>query len=141
LATARDGVPQKKLVMFACLQRLAETPRSLEQTAARSGYGLRVVPMPCSSALEPAIVLRAFEAGADAVALLACLPEYCRLGDGSARASRRMARASRMLTEAGVGAGRILFLDGEPGRGDTEGLDQLIEAAQKAGPNPLTSKP
>jgi coenzyme F420-reducing hydrogenase delta subunit len=113
----------------------------LEAMAARSGYLLRLVPMPCSSALEPAIVLRAFEAGADAVMVLACRPEYCRLGDGSSRAARRMARASRILSEAGIGEGRIIFAGGLPGEGDRDGLNTLIEAAGTAGPSPLRKKP
>ncbi|MCL4370236.1 MAG: hydrogenase iron-sulfur subunit [Chloroflexi bacterium] len=131
----------ESLVLFGCEQRLDSDLRSLERAAAAGGYALRLVTLPCSSSLEPAIVLRAFEGGADAVGVLACRPEFCRQGDGSRRAERRMARAARMLEDIGLGAGRILFQKGEPGQGTGEALTSLLEAARAAGPSPLRKGP
>lgn len=135
-----DPDARGKLVLFACEKRIGGDARSLERSAEAAGFALRVIPLPCSSALEPAIVLRAFEEGADAVEVLACQPDACRLGDGSRRAASRMARADRTLAEAGLGGSRILFRQGEPDAAQAE-LDELIEAAWAAGPSPLREKP
>lgn len=129
------------LVLFGCEQRLGHTGRSLERATVRDGYALRLVLLPCSSALEPAIVLRAFEEGADAVGVLACQNELCRQGDGSQRAERRMARAAAILGNVGLGTSRILFQKDAPGQGINEALEALIEVARAAGPSPLRKRP
>ncbi len=140
----KDTIPQVepgRLVLFACQQRLGNAVASLERAARDAGFALRMVPLPCSSALEPAIVLRAFEEGADAVQVLACAPEACQTGDGSRRAALRMARAGRILADAGMGEGRVLFSSGQPGQGPEADLTELIEAARAAGSNLLRKKP
>ncbi len=136
-----EGRVPGRLVLFACEQRLGIEGRYLEQAAATGGFALRVLRLPCSSALEPAMVLRAFEGDAEAVGVLACRPEACRLGDGSRRAARRMTRTSKILAEIGLGDGRLLFRDGEPGQGAQATLDELMEAARAAGPSPLQRRP
>ncbi|MBI2906395.1 MAG: hydrogenase iron-sulfur subunit [Chloroflexi bacterium] len=126
-----------RLVLFACEQRIESDAQALEELALAAGYVLRVVPLPCSSALEPAIVLRAFEEGVDAIEVLACRPEICRLGDGSRRAARRMSRTNVILAATGIGANRLLFRDGEGSQGAAAALAELIETARVAGPSPL----
>ncbi len=133
--------PRAKLVLFACQHCLAGENGTLRQTAKESGFALQLVSLPCSSALEPAIVLRAFENGADAVEVLACRFENCHLGNGSRRASKRVARAKQTVQEAGLGGGRLVLQHQEPGRGAGEALADLIAAARSAGPSPLRKKP
>ncbi len=87
------------------------------------------------------MVLRAFEDGADAIQVLACSPSVCRLGDGSRRAAKRMARAGQTLTAVGMGNSRVLFKAGDPVMDTAAALAELIAAADAAGPNPLRKKP
>jgi len=133
--------PQAKLVLFACQHCLEEESGPLQQTAKDSGFALQLVSLPCSSALEPAIVLRAFENGADAVEVLACRFEDCHLGNGSRRASKRIARAKQTIEDSGLGGARLVFQHREPGRGATDAIADLIAAARSAGPSPLRKKP
>jgi hypothetical protein len=54
-------------------------------------------------------MLRAFEAGADLVGIVACARDNCHYLEGSARAARRSAFVGALLEEIGLGAGRLML--------------------------------
>jgi coenzyme F420-reducing hydrogenase delta subunit len=69
----------------------------------------REVMVPCTGRLQPEHLLKAFEAGADLVCIIACDEGNCHHLDGSRRAKLRVEFADRMLQEIGLGGGRIML--------------------------------
>jgi uncharacterized small protein (DUF1192 family) len=65
--------------------------------------------VPCTGRLQPEHLLKAFEAGADLVCIIACDEGNCHHLDGSRRAKLRVEFADRMLQEIGLGGGRIML--------------------------------
>lgn len=71
--------------------------------------GIRVVRVPCSGAVEPRLVLSAFESGAAGVMILACHPGDCHYSDGNRRSLQRYLLLRRLLGELGIEHERLLF--------------------------------
>ena len=66
------------------------------------------VALPCSGRLQPEHLLKAFEAGADAVCVITCAGDNCRYLEGSLRAERRAEHVRLLLNEIGLGGQRLL---------------------------------
>ena len=66
--------------------------------------------MPCTGRLQPEHLLRAIEAGADLVCIVACEENNCHFLEGSIRARRRGEYVQHMLEEIEVGGERIMLL-------------------------------
>jgi nicotinamide mononucleotide adenylyltransferase len=60
--------------------------------------------------LQPEHLLRAFEAGADLVCVVACAEDNCHTLEGSRRAARRSDYVRGLLDQIGSGAERLLLL-------------------------------
>jgi coenzyme F420-reducing hydrogenase delta subunit len=68
------------------------------------------VVIPCAGRLQPEHLLKAFEAGADAVCVVMCAGDECRYLEGSRRADRRAEYVKGLLDEIGLGGQRLLVL-------------------------------
>jgi hypothetical protein len=81
------------------------------------------VVLPCTGRLQPEHLLKAFEAGADAVCVITCARDNCHYLEGSQRAARRVEYVRELLDEIGLGGERLLVFhlaasgqeDGPPG--------------------------
>jgi F420-non-reducing hydrogenase iron-sulfur subunit len=69
--------------------------------------GLKVIPLPCSGKTDIRYLVKAFETGADGVVLVSCREGDCRYLEGDRRARKRAEAVERLLTEAGLGQGRL----------------------------------
>ena len=69
----------------------------------------REVLVPCTGRLQPEHFLKAVEAGADLVCVIACDEANCHHLEGSRRAKARVEYVDRMLAEIGLGSGRIML--------------------------------
>jgi F420-non-reducing hydrogenase iron-sulfur subunit len=69
--------------------------------------GVMVISLPCTSGIRPSWVLHAIEQGFDGVFIASDGDECAYLPDCSSRASRLVARAQKMLTEAGHDSSRL----------------------------------
>ena len=67
------------------------------------------VALPCTGRLQPEHLLKAFEAGADAVCVITCAGDNCHYLEGSRRAERRVEYVRELLDEIGLGGERLLF--------------------------------
>jgi F420-non-reducing hydrogenase iron-sulfur subunit len=72
-------------------------------------FSAREVLVPCAGKLQPEHLLKAFEAGADLVCVVACDGDNCHTLEGSRRAQRRVEFVRRLLDETGVGGERLLL--------------------------------
>nr|NJM02085.1 hydrogenase iron-sulfur subunit [Desulfobacula sp.] len=73
-----------KLTLFHCRNSFEETCLPVD------GCEIKTVPMACSSMTRDIHLLKAFEAGADAVLVLVCPGKSCRHTEGSLRAGKRV---------------------------------------------------
>jgi len=67
------------------------------------------VALPCTGRLQPEHLLKAFEAGADAVCVITCAGDDCHYLEGSRRTERRVEYVRGLLDEIGLGGERLLF--------------------------------
>lgn len=132
-----DFTPE--IVVLHCKQSVADPKRlpCVAQGSGRSGLQFRLIP--CSGKIQLPHLLRMLEAGDDGVIVFACPERDCRTLEGSSRVHRRIEYARELLSQAGVGAGRLALVRGkEMGAEETLKLvDEFAGAIMKLGPNPV----
>jgi coenzyme F420-reducing hydrogenase delta subunit len=69
---------------------------------------LRVIRVMCIGRINQALILRAFEHGADGVILLECKDEDCRYGPGPEVGHTNVERARKLLRLLGIGQKRLV---------------------------------
>lgn len=70
-------------------------------------FAAEEIVVPCTGKLQPEHFLKAFEAGADMVCIIACEDANCHYLEGSKRAHRRFDYVRGMLNELGLGGERL----------------------------------
>jgi len=70
---------------------------------------LAVVRVMCSGRVEPALILEAFQKGADGVMVLACHPGDCHYKEGNLRAYCRAELLQRLIPQLGIDRERFVF--------------------------------
>ena len=91
-----------KITLFHCINAFTEkTPLSTDSV------DVTIVKMPCSGMTTEIFILKAFESGSDAVAILVCPEGACRYTEGNLRARKRVDRTRKILDEIGVGGKRL----------------------------------
>jgi coenzyme F420-reducing hydrogenase delta subunit len=104
----------ERLVVFGC-QHTARAVLGDEE--ARRNAGLPEMDyreVPCLGALDPLMVLRELDGGADLVVGVGCYPGRCEHVSGSQRAKAAMDRLSGLLEEVGVDGSRVGLVLGSP---------------------------
>ena len=129
---------KSKVTIFHCINVFGEGDAL--PVDADDGVALNFIKMPCSSMVKDVFLLRAFEAGADVVAVLVCAEGACRYVEGNLRAKKRVQWVKALLDEIGLD-GRRLALFNVTG-GDTLTAVQFIREAYSLavalGPSPAT---
>jgi coenzyme F420-reducing hydrogenase delta subunit len=80
----------------------------LSQRALQRPIVVHEVTLPCTGKLQPEHLLKAFEAGADAVCVIDCAGDNCQYLEGSRRAERRAEYVGNLLDEIGLGSQRLM---------------------------------
>jgi F420-non-reducing hydrogenase iron-sulfur subunit len=99
---------------------------------------VRSIKLPCSGKVDILYLIKAFETGADGVAIITCGLGKCRYVEGNLRARKRAAAVEALLDEAGLGTGRLAVIAMNEG-----GLERVIleleafRARIKALPSPI----
>ncbi|MCL2397036.1 MAG: hydrogenase iron-sulfur subunit [Defluviitaleaceae bacterium] len=70
---------------------------------------VRIIKVPCSCRVDPLFILRAFQRGADGVAVCGCHPGDCHYATGNYYTRRRMALLHNMLDFMGIERDRMLL--------------------------------
>lgn len=94
-----------KITVMYCIKSLDEKTFLHEDT--NQGVELKFVKLPCSSMVKDLFVLRAFEAGSDAVIIFVCPEGHCRYVEGNLRAKKRVAWVQDLLNEIGLDGKRL----------------------------------
>ena len=127
-----------KITVFHCVNACRELA-SLPLTEG-NGFDLKVVKLACSSMVKDVYLLRAFEAGSDAVIVLVCPEGQCRQVIGNLRAKKRVARVQKILDEIGLDGRRLSLFNIAPGDGDaiTKIIRDTLSGLAGLGPNPAS---
>ena len=82
--------------------------------------------------------MRAFEAGADAVIVLACPQGQCRNIDGNIRAAKRVLRMKKLVDDIGLDGRRLTIVDisAEDEHAVEHIINQTLNDLEGLGPNP-----
>jgi F420-non-reducing hydrogenase iron-sulfur subunit len=86
---------------------------------------VRDIIMPCTGMTREVVLLKAFEAGADAVVVLACPEGTCRYLEGNLRARKRVATVKKLLDEIGLDGRRLNFYNVAPE--DRDAAERIIK--------------
>jgi coenzyme F420-reducing hydrogenase delta subunit len=70
----------------------------------------KIISLPCSGKADLLYILKAFETGADGLALVTCSINECHYLEGNLRATKRAEQANALLEEAGMGGNRVTVL-------------------------------
>lgn len=100
---------------------------------------VRIVKYLCTGRIDILHILKAFEAGADAVMVSGCEVGDCHFLEGNLRAQEKVEYTKHLLEEIGIGGERLEMF--HIGAADApkwaEAVRLMTERAQALGPNPL----
>jgi coenzyme F420-reducing hydrogenase delta subunit len=72
-------------------------------------FRVNEVMVPCTGKLQPEHLLKAFEAGADVVCVVACAEDNCHYLQGCQRVKRRVEYVKNLLDQVGLDGERLLL--------------------------------
>lgn len=96
---------------FFCQQLDAAQDLSRRSLEREHGSRIRFFPLPCSGRIESLHMLRALESGVDKVYVITCPEGACRHQEGNSRARKRADFAKTLITEFGLEADRVEFVE------------------------------
>jgi coenzyme F420-reducing hydrogenase delta subunit len=104
---------------------------------------VRIVRTPCSGTVDPLMVLRAFENGADGVMVAGCMEGDCHFLEGNFRAKARVQHAQSMLAETGIGGERVeMFnMSAAMGKKFAAAVTEFTARVRALGPSPVKGRP
>jgi len=125
-----------KITLFHCINTFGDAAEVF--LTGRDNCEIKTVKMPCSSMVKDVFLLRAFEAGSDAVVVLVCPEGQCRFLEGNIRAKKRVAWVRTLLDEIGLDGQRLPLSNISSGDKITAGqiIDDVLKNLAELGPNP-----
>jgi len=111
---------QVKIYLFYCANSVDS--KELNQRLVGNDDELKAIPLPCSGKIDIIYLMKAFESGADGVAVVTCKFGECKYLEGNFRATRRVGAVETLMEEIGLGDGRTLITQvGE------QGMNKVVE--------------
>lgn len=110
-----------KITLFHCINSFRQTTGLMFK-----GCEVKVIQMPCSSMIKDVYLLKAFEAGADAVLVFVCPENSCRYAEGSIRAKKRVQWVRDLLDGIGMDGKRQLSIFNTIA-GDDKAVETIIK--------------
>lgn len=124
-----------KMYVFYCSNNL-EASQFSGLCRGHAVDAIKTISLPCSGKVDIPYLIKAFESGADGVAIVTCKKNECRHFEGNLRAHKRAEAIEALLEEIGVAAGRMAVF--ECGKQDAEevlrDIKQFIERLRNLPP-------
>jgi Fe-S oxidoreductase/coenzyme F420-reducing hydrogenase delta subunit len=98
---------KKKIVLFMCNWGPHAAFQTLQESSSPIPPEIRMVRIPCSGRISKSLLFRAFEMGADGVALVGCTAGSCRYGSGTPSGLRNVEDTRGILEMLGLGKERL----------------------------------
>lgn len=114
-----------KVYIFCCSNSLdkEELTRCCRNV---QGDELKAISLPCSGKIDVPYLVKAFEKGADAVAIVTCKQNECRNLEGNMRARKRAEAVDSLLEEVGLDRGRTAVIQMK-----YAGMERLIDEIEE----------
>lgn len=132
-----------KIILFLCNWGPHAAFQTLLDDGSEIPPEVRMVRIPCSGRITKSLLFKAFEMGADGVALVGCEPGTCRYGKGADLPRLRVEDVRDILEMLGLGKERLrwgTFLP-EQSASLLSFLWEFTQAVRKLGKSPVTPKP
>ncbi len=97
------------IVLYLCNWGPHTAFHTLQDQAADIPDEIKAVRVPCAGRINRALLLKAFELGADGVVLAGCRPGACRYGSGTEISERNITDTREILGLLGLGRERLRF--------------------------------
>lgn len=99
----------------------------------------RVIRTMCSGRVDPELILRAFQKGADGVLVAGCHPGGCHYIGGNYRTRRRIALLRYLIKQFGLNPDRLAleWISAGEAQRFASTVNGFIEKIEKLGPSPL----
>jgi coenzyme F420-reducing hydrogenase delta subunit len=117
-----------KIDVFCCVTSYDQA--QLMRDFSSPGTEMKVISLPCSGKLDILYLVKAFETGADGVAVMMCKEGECRYLEGNMRARKRAEVVEELLKETGLGEGRVAVIQMDD-RGIEPAMHKLREFCLK----------
>ncbi len=97
---------------------------------------VKVIRVPCSTRVEPAFVVKAFQSGADGVLILGCHPGDCHYIEGNYKTIRRVPLLKKMLAQFGIEDERVRldWVSASEGEKYAKIINDMTEKVRALGP-------
>jgi coenzyme F420-reducing hydrogenase delta subunit len=127
---------EPKITLFHCINTFVEKVH--QPLFSQDDFKIKMVKMACSSMVKDVFLLRAFEAGADAVVVLVCPEGQCRYVEGNIRARKRIEWVKKLLDEIEFDGRRLSIFNISSGdeKVAAEIIRKTLAALSDLGPNP-----
>ena len=127
---------EPKIVGFMCnwcAYRGADLAGTSRMKSAPNARAVRVM---CSGRVDPQLVVKAFQLGADGVLVLGCHPGDCHYSEGNYKAARRISLLKKMMAQFGIEDERIRLDWVSASEGDrfTKIVNEMTEQIRVLGP-------
>ncbi len=96
-----------KIVLFVCNWSPHAAFQTLQDNGSDIPNEIHMVRIPCTGRISKSLLFKAFEMGADGVALVGCEPGSCRYGAGTTVAKRNTDDTRGIMELLGLGEGRL----------------------------------
>ena len=96
-----------KIILFLCNWGPHAAYQTLQDTGSQIPLEIKMVRIPCAGRINKALLLKAFEMGADGVAMVGCEPGACRYGVGTDTSQINVDEARGILDLLGLGKERL----------------------------------
>jgi heterodisulfide reductase subunit D len=128
-----------KILLFLCNWGPHAAYQSLQDQGSGIPLEVKMVRIPCTGRISKALLFKAFEMGADGVALVGCAPGACRYGSGTDTARDNVEDTRGILDLLGLGKERLKWATFLPEEAESLSLflRNFAEEIQKIGPSPV----
>ncbi len=130
---------KEKIILFLCNWGPHTAYQMLQEEGGQIPPEVRMVRIPCTGRITKALLFKAFEMGADGVALAGCHPGSCRYGSGTDNALVNTEDTREILHLLGLGRERMQLATFQPD--DAEPLRAFLEnfrdEVRAMGPSPI----
>jgi coenzyme F420-reducing hydrogenase delta subunit len=125
-----------KITLFHCINAFGDADEL--SVNVNQPCEIKTVKMACSSMVKDVFLLRAFEAGADAVIVMVCPEGQCRHIEGNLRAKKRVAWVGDLLDEIGLDHRRLSLVHMTAGdqAAVIQTMNDVVKKLAELGPNP-----
>ncbi len=131
-----------KIILFICNWGPHTAFHTLQERKAPIPGEINVIRVPCAGRINRALILKAFEMGADGVAVVGCVPGACRYGSGPSLSSANIEDMQAILELLGLSKERLRYAHSLPDDPDTllGFLQEFVSGLKSMGKSPVVPR-